>query len=42
LVAETVEVFTEIHTAQVLTYLKSGNYKLSFLLNFNNTTLKKG
>ena len=39
---KTVEVFTEVHTAQVLTYLKLGNYKLGLLLNFYVTTLKNG
>jgi len=39
---KTVEVFTDVHTAQVLTYLKLGNYKLGLLLNFHVTTLKKG
>lgn len=39
---KTVEDFTDVHTAQVLTYLKLGNYKLGLLLNFHVTTLKKG
>ena len=39
---KTVEVFTDVHTAQVLTYLKLGNYKLGLLLNFYVTTLKTG
>ena len=39
---KTVEQFTEVHTAQVLTYLKLGNYKLGILLNFYVTTLKDG
>ena len=39
---KTVEVFTDVHTAQVLTYLKLGGYKLGLLLNFQVTTLKKG
>ena len=37
---KTVEQFTEVHTAQVLTYLKLGNYKLGLLLNFYVTTIK--
>jgi GxxExxY protein len=37
-----VEQFTDVHTAQVLTYLKLGNYKLGLLLNFYVTTLKNG
>lgn len=39
---KTGEQFTEVHTAQVLTYLKLGNYKLGLLLNFRVTTLKNG
>jgi len=39
---KTVEQFTEVHTAQVLTYLKLGNYRLGLLLNFYVTTLKNG
>jgi len=37
-----VEQFTEVHRAQVLTYLKLGKYKLELLLNFYVTTLKNG
>lgn len=39
---KTVDVFTEVHTAQVLTYLKLGNYKLGILLNFYVPILKNG
>lgn len=39
---KTVEAFTDVHTAQVLTYLRLGNYKLGLLLNFHVTTLKNG
>jgi GxxExxY protein len=39
---KTVEQFTDVHLAQVLTYLKLGNYKLGLLLNFHVTTLKNG
>ena len=39
---KTVEAFTDVHIAQVLTYLKLGHYKLGLLLNFHVTTLKKG
>ncbi|MFT3750136.1 MAG: GxxExxY protein [Agriterribacter sp.] len=39
---KTVEAFTDVHLAQVLTYLKLGNYKLGILLNFHVTTLKNG
>lgn len=39
---KTVEMFTDVHTAQVLTYLKLGNYKLGLLLNFHVSSLKNG
>lgn len=39
---KTVEAFTDVHLAQVLTYMKLGNYKLGLLLNFHVTTLKQG
>ncbi len=39
---KTVEQFTDVHTAQVLTYLKLGNYPLGLLLNFHVSTLKQG
>ena len=39
---KTVGAFTDVHTAQALTYLKLGNYKLGLLLNFYVSTLKDG
>lgn len=39
---KTVECFNDIHTAQVITYLKLGNYKLGLLLNFHVLSLKNG
>ena len=39
---KTVEQFTDVHFAQVLTYLKLGNYKLGLLLNFHVSSLKHG
>ena len=39
---KTVEMFTNVHTAQVLTYLRLGNFKLGLLLNFHVLTLKSG
>ena len=39
---KTVETLNEVHTAQVLTYLKLGNYKLGLLLNFYVSMLKNG
>ena len=37
-----VDTFIDVHTAQVLTYLRLGNYKLGLLLNCNVSTLKSG
>jgi GxxExxY protein len=44
LVIETksVEVLNDVHLAQILTYMKLGNYKLGLLLNFNVVRLKEG
>lgn len=39
---KTVETLTEVHSAQVLTYLKLGNYKLGLLINFDVILLKSG
>jgi GxxExxY protein len=39
---KTVEGFTDVHTAQVLTYLRLGNYKLGILINFHTALLKNG
>ncbi len=39
---KTVEAFTDVHTAQVLTYLKLGNYPLGLLLNFHVSRMKDG
>ncbi|HEY8936045.1 MAG TPA: GxxExxY protein [Cyclobacteriaceae bacterium] len=39
---KTIEDFTDVHTAQVLTYLRLGNYKLGILINFHTTLLKNG
>ncbi|MDO9276666.1 MAG: GxxExxY protein [Lutibacter sp.] len=39
---KTVEFLNDVHTAQVLTYMKLGNYKLGLLLNFNVKLLKEG
>jgi len=39
---KTVECLNDVHLAQVLTYLKLGNYKLGLLLNFQVTMLKNG
>jgi len=37
-----VESFTDVHVAQVLTYLKLSGCKVGLLLNFNVTSLKNG
>lgn len=37
-----VECLTDVHTAQVLTYLKLSNCKIGLLLNFKTSSLKKG
>lgn len=39
---KTVEFFKDVHTAQLLTYLKLGNYKLGLLINFYSSQLKHG
>jgi len=39
---KTVEYLHEVHTAQVLTYLRLGGYKLGLLLNFNEKKLIDG
>ncbi len=37
-----VEAFTDVHMAQVLTYLKLSGSKIGLLLNFNVADMKKG
>ena len=37
---KTVESFTNVHFAQVITYLKLGNYPLGLLINFDSKILK--
>ena len=39
---KTVEAFTEVHTAQVLTYLKLSKNKVGLLINFYTKSLKDG
>jgi GxxExxY protein len=39
---KTVEEFTDVHSAQVLTYLRLGGYKLGLLINFHVLKLKQG
>jgi GxxExxY protein len=39
---KSVDSFIDVHEAQILTYLKLGNYKLGLLMNFNTSLLKNG
>ena len=39
---KTVDKFSEVHSAQILTYMKLGNYPLGLLINFNTKLLKNG
>ena len=39
---KTVETLTDVHLAQILTYLKLGEYKLGLLINFNVSKLTDG
>lgn len=37
---KTVEAFSDVHFAQIITYLKFGNYPLGLLINFDSKILK--
>jgi len=39
---KTVECFTDVHFAQILTYLRLGNYPVGLLINFHTKILKDG
>lgn len=39
---KSVEKFLPIHTAQLLSYLKLGNHRLGYLLNFNVVSMRDG
>lgn len=39
---KTVEKFTNVHSAQILTYMRLGNYPIGLLLNFKTKLLKNG
>lgn len=39
---KTVEIFTDVHQAQMITYLTLGDFPLGFLLNFDVTLMKNG
>ncbi len=37
-----VEALNEVHTAQVLTYMRLGKFKIGYLMNFNVASLRNG
>jgi GxxExxY protein len=39
---KTVEAFSDVHLAQILTYMKLGGFHLGLLINFNVSLLKQG
>ena len=39
---KSIEALNDVHTAQILTYMKLGGYKLGLLINFNVYLLKDG
>lgn len=39
---KTVDLFTDVHFAQILTYLRFGEKKVGLLINFNTKSLKNG
>ena len=39
---KSVEALNDVHVAQILTYLRLGQYKLGLLINFNVKSLKHG
>lgn len=39
---KSVEALNDVHLAQILTYLKLGDYRLGLLMNFNVSLLKNG
>jgi len=39
---KTVEYFTDVHSAQILTYMKLGDFPLGLLINFHVKLLKNG
>ena len=39
---KTIEKFTDVHTAQILTYMRLGEYSTGLLINFNTKLLKQG
>lgn len=39
---KTVDSFNDVHMAQILTYMKLGNYEYGLLINFNLLSLRQG
>ena len=39
---KTVEFFTDVHMAQILTYMRLGNYRLGLLMNFHVSKMRDG
>ena len=39
---KTVDAFNDVHFAQILTYMKFGNYEYGLLINFNVLSLRQG
>jgi len=39
---KSVDALHDVHLAQILTYMKLGNYKLGLLINFNVSLIKNG
>jgi len=39
---KSVEALNDVHLAQILTYMRLGDYRLGLLMNFNVTRLKEG
>jgi GxxExxY protein len=39
---KSVDAINDVHLAQILTYMKLGNYKLELIINFNVILLKNG
>lgn len=39
---KSVEALNEVHTAQILTYMRLGKFKIGYLMNFNVASLRNG
>jgi len=39
---KSVEALNDVHTAQVLTYMRLGSFKIGYLMNFNVSSLRNG